>query len=146
MIGKIDQMSEYPSAPTKMILDADWDVLYALFTEMRRFKIRPTMEHVSSHQDDNKEKTDFTIAEEMNIAADGLATQGLRSLFPKQRVPMDPLCVAQVHIGGETVDQWFMKRTGELTVKRRLKQTLREIIHLPDLKKYQCRRFSWSEK
>ena len=108
-----------------MILDTDWDVIYALYTEIRRYKIRPTMEHVSSHQDDNKEKKDFTIAEEMNIAAYGLATQGLQSLFPKQRVPMDPLCVAQVDIGGKTLDQWFMKRTGEPTVTRRLKQTLR---------------------
>ena len=110
MITKLDKMKEYPTAKHKMTLHSEWDVLSALHNTLETFPTRPSIEWVESHQDDNQPVENLQLGAKLNILADELATEGLRSLFPKYIVPMDPNSCAQVHINGCTITR-DLKRT-----------------------------------
>jgi hypothetical protein len=68
----------------------------------------------------------------LNSEADELAATGLKRLQEKPRVPMDSHTIIQFNIGGRTITRDF-------------KRTVREIIQLPTLRKYYCKRFKWSD-
>ena len=68
----------------------------------------------------------------LNLAADELATIGLKRLQEKPIVPMDPETVIQFHIRGQTVTRVF-------------ENTVRETIQLILLRKFYCERFAWSD-
>jgi hypothetical protein len=68
----------------------------------------------------------------LNSEADELATIGLKRLQEKPMVPMDPETVIQFHICGRTITRDF-------------KRTVREIIQLPQLRKFYCERFGWGD-
>jgi hypothetical protein len=67
----------------------------------------------------------------LNSEADALATTGLNRLQEKPMVPLDPNMNIQFNIGGRTITRDF-------------KQTVREIIRLPPLRNFYCKRFKWS--
>jgi hypothetical protein len=68
----------------------------------------------------------------LNSEADELATIGLKRLQKKPLVPMDPETAIQFHICGRTITRDF-------------KRTVGEIIQLPQLRKFYCERFGWSD-
>ena len=120
MTTKLARMDEYPSAPLKMILHADWDVLSALYKELTWFPVKPTIHHVRSHQDDDPTKTALTLPEQLNVDADTLATTALRVLDPKPHVPFNPDTQIQLDYQGCTITCNF-------------KPTLCEKLQLPAL-------------
>ena len=124
-------MDEYPSAPLKMILHADWDVLSALHKALTWFPIKPTIHHVRSHQDDNPTKTALTLPEQLNVDADTLATTALCVLDPKPHVPFNLDTQIQLDYRG-------------CTITRNLKPTLREKLQLPALQRYYEDWMQWS--
>ena len=131
MQKKIANVDKYPSAPVKMILHPDWDVLSALYRELQWYPNRPTMTWIASHQDDNKKKAKLRLEAQLNVHADELVTIGLHRLGPKQHVPLDTDSKVQLNYQG-------------MTLTRNLKKNVRELIQLQDLKAYYCRRFEWT--
>ena len=122
-------MNEYPSAPLKMTLHVDWDVLSALHNALKCFPTQPTLHHVHSHQDNNPTRTALTLKEQLN--SDGLATTSVRLLEPKPHVPFDSNSKFQLDFQGYTIT-W------------NLKPTLRKNLHLPAIQQYCERRMGWS--
>ena len=75
-------MNEYPGAARSMVMDADFDVLSALHTQLNWFPKRPRLQWVPSHQDDDTDDiSSLTPAAQLNIHADELATLGLQNLL-----------------------------------------------------------------
>ena len=99
MLKKLQRMDEYPSAPLKMILAPDWDVLQAVYNELKWFPQQPTIDWIESHQDDNPDIV-LPILVQLNVDADELTTIGLNSLPPKPCVPLDPSVKIQLNFGG----------------------------------------------
>ena len=85
-----------------MVLAPNWDVLQAVFNELKWFPKQPTIDWLQSHQDDNPD-TVLTIPAQLNVHADELATKGLDCLLPKPHVPLDPSVKIQLNFGGGTV-------------------------------------------
>jgi len=133
MIMKLKEYDKYPTAPLTTVLNSEWDVLSALHRALKWFKTYPKINWVKSHQDDKVyDKTEMPLDAYLNSEADELATIGLKRLQEKPLVPMDPEAIIQFHIGGRTITRDF-------------KKTVREIVHLPPLRKYYCERFRWSD-
>lgn len=126
---KIAKMDKHLSAPVKMILDPDWDVLSTLYRELQRFSKRPELSWIGSHKDDKKKKLELET--QLNVHADELVTIGLQRLCSKQHVPLDPDSKVQLHFEG-------------MTITRNLKKNIRGLIQLQPLKSYHCRRFDWT--
>jgi hypothetical protein len=76
--------------------------------------------------------TEMPLDAYLNSEADELATRGIKRLQEKPRVPMDPGTIIQFHIGGTTIT-------------RDLKKSVQEIVNLPPLRKFYCKRFGWSD-
>ena len=134
MIRKLDKMNEYPGAARSMVMDADFDVLYALHKQLNWFPQRPHLQWVPSHQDDDTDDiSSLTPAAQLNIHADELATLGLRNLLPSPIVPMDPTTHVQIH-----------HATG--TITKKLMPTVRSFCQLPALKSYYLCNFKWTRK
>ena len=76
MLKKLKRMDKYTSAPLKMVLAPNWDVLQAVFNELKWFPKKPSIEWLQSHQDDNP-NTVQSIPVQLNVRADELATKGL---------------------------------------------------------------------
>ena len=119
MLKKLERMAEYPSAPLKMVLAPDWDVLQAVFNELKWFPKKPSIDWLQSHQDDNPNIVQ-SIPVQLNVCADELATEGLNRLPPKPHVPLDPSAKIQLNYRGKTVT-------------RNIPQFLRENLLLPSL-------------
>ena len=106
MIKKLNTIREYPIAKYKMTIHPEQDVLSALHEILETYLSRPTIEWVQSHQDDqdNDNKTNgLNLNAQINIKANGLATEGLKSLYQKEKVAMDPKTCVQVHIHEKTI-------------------------------------------
>ena len=132
MIKKLDKMNEYPGAARSMVMDADFDVLSALHTQLNWFPKRPRLQWVPSHQDDDTDDiSTLTPAAQLNIHADELATLGLQNLLPSPMVPMDPTTHVQLH-----------HATG--TITKKLMPTVRSFCQIPALKRYYLRNFKWT--
>jgi hypothetical protein len=132
MIKKLKAYDKYPTAKLAMVLDSEWDVLSALHKTLKWFKTCPKIGWVKSHQDDKvHDETEMPLNAYLNSEADELATIGLKRLQEKPMVPMDPGTIIQFHIDGRTITRDF-------------KRTVRETIQLPQLRKYYCNRFGWS--
>ena len=103
MINKLNQMDQYPSAPLKMTLHAEWDVISTLHETLKWFPTKPTLEHVYSHQDDTPPTKPLSIPAQLNIEAEELANQGLKMLEQKPHVPFDPATKIQLNVNGKTI-------------------------------------------
>ena len=93
MINRLNAIQEYPTAKYKMTMHPEWDVLSALHEILDTYPSRPIIEWVKSHQDnqDNDNKTnELALSAQLNIEADELATESLKSLYPKEKVLMNP--------------------------------------------------------
>jgi hypothetical protein len=133
MIRKLKAYDKYPTAPLATVLDSEWDVLSALHKALQWFTTYPKINWVKSHQDDKVyDETEMPLNAYLNSEADELATIGLKRLQEKPIVPMDPDTVIQFHIRGRTITRDF-------------KRTVREVIQLPQLRKFYCERFGWSD-
>jgi hypothetical protein len=133
MIKKLKAYDEYLTAPLKTVLDSEQDVLLALHRTLQWFQRYPKITWVKSHQDDKEyDEQAMPLDAYLNLEADELATKGLKILQEKPRVPMDPHTIIQFNIGGRTITRDF-------------KRTVREIIQVPTLRKYYCKRFKWSD-
>jgi hypothetical protein len=134
MITKLKAYDSYLTAPLTTVLDSEWDVLSALHRALQWFTRYPKINWVKSHQDDKVyDKTEMPLDAYLNSEADELATTGLKRLLQeKVIIPMDPNTIIQFHIEGRTITRDF-------------KQTVREIVQLPTLRKYYCERFKWSD-
>jgi hypothetical protein len=132
MMKKLKAYDEYPTAPLRTVLDSEWDVLSALHRALKWFPSPPKINWVKSHQDDQVyDKSEMPPDAYLNSEADELATTGLKRLQKKQIVLMDPATIIQFHIEERTITRYF-------------KRTVREIIQLPSLRKFYCKRFGWS--
>ena len=112
MMRKLQRMNKYPSAPLKIVLHPDLDVLKALYTVLKWFPQKPTIDWIESHQDD-KTNIVLPIPVEFNVHAAGLATIGLNNLPPKPHVPFDPSIKTQLNFFGGTITQnipYFFKK------------------------------------
>ena len=130
MLKKLERMDEYPSAPLKMVLAPDWDVLQAVYNELKWFSKQPTIDWIKSHQDDNPDIV-LSIPVQLNVHADKLATKGLNCLLPKPHVPLDPSVKIQLNFGGGTVT-------------RNIPYFLREKLLLPPLRQQYEDKFGWT--
>jgi hypothetical protein len=133
ILKKLKAYDKYPTAKMAMVLDSEWDVLSALHKALQWFKTYPKISWVKSHQDDKVyDVTEMPLDAYLNSEADELATIGLKRLQKKPLVPMDPETAIQFHICGRTITRDF-------------KRTVGEIIQLPQLRKFYCERFGWSD-
>ena len=133
MMKKLKAFDKYPTASLSMVLDSEWDVLSALHRALKWFPTYPKIDWVKSHQDDKVYiQTEMPINAFLNSEADELATIGLKTLQEKPRVPMDPNTAIQFHLKGRTITRDF-------------KQSVREILSLPPLKKFYIDKFGWSD-
>ena len=82
-------MMAYPGAPESMVMDADFDVLHALYQQLRWFTTAPEFKWVPSHQDNDTDDISSLMiaAHQLNIYADKLATTGLQRLLPSPFSP-----------------------------------------------------------
>ena len=103
MIKKLAYMDENPSAPSKITLHADWDVLSSLHNALKWFPTVPTLHHVYSHQDDDPTKTELSINLKLNVDADGLDTTALCLLAPKPHMPFIFNAKFQINVQGCTI-------------------------------------------
>ena len=96
-------------------------------------KERPELEWVRSHQDDDPEEdiSKLSEAEQLNIKADTLTTQGLDKLDLKPRVPMDPSAEVLLYQRGRTITSDY-------------KMSMRSNIQLLVLEQYYQKRFGWT--
>ena len=83
-------MTEYPLAPSKMTLHADWDVLSTIHNHLKWFLTQPILHHIRSHQVNDPTRTVPTLKEQLNVYANSLATTTLHLLGPKPHVCFDP--------------------------------------------------------
>ena len=130
MLKKLERMDEYPSAPLKMVLAPDWDVLQAVFNELKWFPKKASIEWLQSHQDDNP-NTGQSITVLLKVREDELATEGLNRLLEKPHVPLDPSVKIQLNYRGRTVT-------------RNIPYFLREQLLLPPLRKQYEKKFDWN--
>ena len=116
-----------------MVMDPDYNVLYALYQQLQWFPVTPELKRVPSHQDDDTDDiSSLTIATQLNIHADELATTGLHRLLPSLIVPMDPDNYVQLH-----------HITG--TITKRLLNMVRQLYHIPALREYYITNYHWSD-
>lgn len=127
---KIKSTSKYPLAPLKMTMHSEWDVLYAFYEELKWFPHRPTFEFFPSHQDDD-DHTSLSLPAQLNVDIDELALKGLEQLAPKFYLPLDPIAKVQLNHDGCSIT-WDYKNK------------LREIPHLPSLRRFYMQYFNWS--
>ena len=127
---KLERMNEYSSAPLKMVLALDWDVLQAVYNKLKWFPKQPTINWIESHQDDNPDIV-LSIPVQLNVHADKLTTKGLNCLPPKPHVPLDPLVKIQLNFCGGTIT-------------RNIPYFLREKLPLPPLCQQYEDKFSWT--
>ena len=112
MIKKLKAYNEYPTAPLKMVLHSDWDVLLALHRALKCFKTKTKISWVKSHQDDKVyDKQEMPLDAYLNSEADKLVTIGLKRLQVKPIVPMDPNTSIQFHIEGRTIRRDFKHKS-----------------------------------
>jgi hypothetical protein len=130
---KLKAFDKYPSASLSIVLDSEWDVLSALHRALKWFPKYPKIDWVKIHQDDKVYiQTEMPINAFLYSEADELATIGLKTLQEKPRVPMDPNTAIQFHLKGRTITRNF-------------KQSVREILSLPSLRKFYIDKFGWSD-
>jgi hypothetical protein len=104
MMKKLKAFDKYPTASLNMVLDSEWDVLSALHRELKWFPSYSKINWVKSHQDDKVyDKKEMPVDAYLNSEADELATNGLKSLQEKPRVPLDPQTAIQFHLNGRTI-------------------------------------------
>ena len=123
-------MDKYPSAPLKMTLHAEWDILSTLHEALKWFPTKPTLEHVYSHQGNIPTTKPLSILAQLNIEAHELVTQRIKILDLKPHVHFDLATKIQLDVNG-------------CSITRNIKHTLWEIIHLPSLQKYYETRLDW---
>ena len=104
MMKKLQEMDRYLSALLKTVLHIDWDVLEAIYMELKWFPQKPTIDWIESHQDDNPNLI-LPIPVELIVHADELATIGVNNLPPKSHVPFDSLVKIQLNFVGGTITQ-----------------------------------------
>lgn len=70
-------------------MDTDYDVLHALYQQLRWFTTTPEFKWVPSHQDNDTDDISSLMiaAHQLNIYADELATTGLQRLLPSPFSP-----------------------------------------------------------
>ena len=131
---KLTYFNSYRLAPTKSVLDSEWDVVFSIHSLRDKFPLAPQFTWVKGHTDNMIAFKDLPLLNQLNVEADTLATHELHhysSYFPL--VPFDPTSKVQLHING-------------VTVTRRYATTLQTICTLPALKIYYEERFNWSKK
>ena len=93
-------------------------VLLALHNMLETQPNQPTIEWVKSHQDDDDTGKKLALGALLNIEADKLATEGLKSGHKKEKIAMDPNAQVQVH-----------KDTSSKQFKNNKNSTLYKILH-----------------
>jgi hypothetical protein len=123
---------KYSAAPLTTVLDSEWDILPALHWVLQWSTRYPKITWVKSHQDDKEyDEQEMPLDAYLNSEADKLATTGLKPLQEKPIIPMDPNTIIRFHIRGRTITRDFKRAVGE-------------IIQLPSVRKFYCKRFEWS--
>jgi hypothetical protein len=82
-------------------LKSDWDVLQQITESFRKALLVPAVEHVKSHQDNNKEYDKLPLKAQLNCQADWAAGDYMKDHTPHQdqsRVHRFPVNKAQVHM------------------------------------------------
>ena len=133
MIKKLRRLRTYPIAIHRAVLDSDWDVLQALHAKLQAFPTYPSINHVTSHQDNHKPVDQLPLPAQLNVEADTMATAGLQAAQPTPHVTFDPTCQASLVVRGATC-------TGDI------KPAIRASHHLQPLLTYYNQRFEWSQQ
>ena len=101
-LTKIKSMNKYTSAPMKVTMHPKWDVLYALYDELKCFSSPSYFKFVTSHQNDD-DKIYFSISTQLNVHTGKLASEGLKKFAPKYRVPLDSIVKVKLHHDGRHI-------------------------------------------
>ena len=130
---KLTYFDSYRLAPTKCVLNSEWDILMSIYSMKDEFPIAPLFKWVKGHTDDDLDFSDLPLINQLNVEADKRATHELQnysSYFPM--VPFDPISKVQLHLNG-------------VTVTRKYATTLRTHCTLPRLRAYYEERFNWDK-
>jgi hypothetical protein len=91
---------------------ADWDLLQAIASTIRRISSIPIhVNHVKGHQDRNRAVASISLAAQVNVEADALATAFNAPLTVQlPEMPFDPMTKIQLGGGGKTVTSHLRSR------------------------------------
>jgi hypothetical protein len=84
---------------------ADWDLLQAIASTFKRISSTPLhVHHTKGHQDCTRDVTTLSLPTQLNVEADGLATDFNAPLtIPLPEIPFDPMTKIQLAVGRKTV-------------------------------------------
>ena len=126
-------MLAYPFYFPNLTMSSDWDVLQAIIATMRSFNNKPTLSHVTGHQDRTIAFDNLSLPAQLNVEADDLA--GCYVYDPNT----DPSRVPR--ISGNTVQVHIPKGT----ITSRLKSVIRRHASEPAMRDHLCNRNGWSK-
>jgi hypothetical protein len=133
LIEKSKEMMKWPFYYTNATMDADWDVLQAIITLLRRFPVTPTLSHVTGHQDRKTAYLDLSLPAQLNVDADKLAGT---FMFPPQQDPTKtPL------ITGNKAQL----NTPEGTIASNYRTAIRKIASYPAMRQHISRSNQWTD-
>jgi hypothetical protein len=84
---------------------ADWNLLQAIASTLKPISSTPLqVHHVKGHQDRTREVSTLSLPAQLNVEADGLATEFNAPLTsPLLEIPFDPMTKIQLVVGHKTV-------------------------------------------
>lgn len=84
-------INKCPIAHLNIVLDSEWNVLFALHQALKKLPITVVLELVENHQDDDPtlNLNDLMLRICLNIKANEPVTISLRTLLPKLQFPLD---------------------------------------------------------
>ena len=123
-------MNKYLTAHLECTMDSEWDLLHVINSLMAKMKEQPKLDWVRSHNP-NVDITTLSVATQLNIKANALATQGLERLDLKPKLPLDPSSEVLFHQRGRTITRDY-------------KVSMRNNIQLLVFEEYYQQRFGWT--
>jgi hypothetical protein len=132
LILKTNDMMKWPFYYTNAPMDADWDVLQAIITLLRRFSTTPQVLHVTGHQDRKTPYLQLSLPAQLNVDADQLA--GIYVYRPQQDPTTTPL------ITGNKVQL----HTPEGTIASNYRSAIRKIASYPAMRKHITHSNRWT--
>jgi hypothetical protein len=132
-LKQLQKMLAYPFYFPNLTMSSDWDVLQAIIATMRSFNNKPTLSHVTGHQDRTIAFDNLSLPAQLNVEADDLA--GCYVYDPNTNPSRVP------RISGNTVQVHIPKGT----ITSRLKSVIRRQASEPAMRDHLCNRNGWNK-
>jgi hypothetical protein len=133
VLKTLPKMLEWPFYFPSKTLAPEWDVLQAIVTRIKAFPVRPLLQWVEGHQDDNVAYNRLSLPAQLNVDADKIA--GEYEYKPYQHPKAVPI------ISGITV-QLHLKQG---TITSKLKQVIRKAASATAMQKHLCMVNEWTD-